>query len=347
MLRAFDIGLGRLLVLAAAAGKEPPTEIKLFGKGTTATTKGPVVWDDEARKATAKAFEDSGLDLLPFDVGHGMIFGMTPESHKAFGWFKPDAREDGLYATGIEWTSAGSAALQAREFRFFSPAILLDDESGRVMELINVALTNIPATRGQAPLVASAVVPPTQPKPKEQQNMSVLLQLLAVLAVSEEQAVERVRNLRDLDARLLTATGAPDTESAFARIDELGRTNVALTAKCSNLELEALKVKRCAQCDELTATGRLAPSMREYALTVPESQWEAFERGLPPASPSGQALHRVPGQGPTPPTSPNPTALSSDERAMCLQVGITEEAYLAEKQRVAANPIPCLLPGSN
>lgn len=156
LITATDLDAGRIaLLLAAPTSKELPREVRIFAKGVTATTKGPILFDDDAARLVMGAFADQGRDALPFDVGHGMLSPLSPpDGHKAAGWFKPEVRNGELWASGIEWTEFGANALRRREFRYFSPAVHREPESGRVRELINIALTNIPATKHQAPLVA-------------------------------------------------------------------------------------------------------------------------------------------------------------------------------------------------
>ena len=141
-------------MLLLEIGPTAPTEILLFAAGLTTTTKGPVVYDVEAGVMVLEAFQRRGLDRIPIDIAHGMLeHGGTTEQHKAFGWFKLRADETGLYATDIEWTDEGRALVESRAFRFFSP-VILHDQASRVVEVINLALTNLPATNNQRPLVA-------------------------------------------------------------------------------------------------------------------------------------------------------------------------------------------------
>ncbi len=144
------------VVLQIALGGEPPREIKLFGAGRNATTKGDFVFDDKAAESVMARFRDHGLDKLPFDFDHGMFASeVTSENRKAAGWFVPEIRNGELWATNIEWTPLAAQMLRDKEFRFFSPAFDSDNRSGRILRLWNVALTNLPATKGQMPLVAN------------------------------------------------------------------------------------------------------------------------------------------------------------------------------------------------
>jgi phage I-like protein len=161
MMLAADLGERRVAVLLDIASASPPSRFRVLAKGVTATTKGPILFDEQAATSVMAAFEEQGLDELPFDVGHGMLNPLAPPSaHEAYGWFKPEVRDGALWASDIQWTADALTALRARKFRYFSPAVMRDVKTNRAMQLINIALTNIPATRGQAPLMASSAAVP-------------------------------------------------------------------------------------------------------------------------------------------------------------------------------------------
>jgi phage I-like protein len=144
------------LLLAAPA--TPPREFRLLAEGTNETSKGPIRMSAAAGAHVLRAFSELGRDRLPFDYGHAQLgFVQGYDAARAAGWFVPQVRGGELWAADIQWTPTAARALSEREFRFFSPALTLDAESREVRSLINVALTNLPATRGQAPIMASAV----------------------------------------------------------------------------------------------------------------------------------------------------------------------------------------------
>lgn len=147
------------ILVELAAGKAPPTEIRLLRAGVNETTKGPIVCNAKAARATiAAVVAHYGRPVLNFDYGHGQVgFVGSYETARSAGWFELQERAGALWATNIEWTPRAKQALSEREFRYFSPALMRDPDSGEIKSLINVALTNTPATKGQLPLVASAV----------------------------------------------------------------------------------------------------------------------------------------------------------------------------------------------
>lgn len=142
--------------ILAAGAATPPTEIRLFKFGKIRTTKGEFLFDDKAAKSVLTAWQDYGNDLC-FDYEHKAVDkdGRAGDG-KAAGWFKLAIKDDGLYAVDIKWTRSATDLISGKEFRYFSPAFDYDPKTGRVLELINVALTNIPATKDLPALVAAA-----------------------------------------------------------------------------------------------------------------------------------------------------------------------------------------------
>jgi hypothetical protein len=134
----------------------------LFPFGKTKTRKGYVILDaDGARAALADYTSNLGdgntLGLM-FDFEHKSITPGAPAgSGKASGWGRLAIRDDGIYAESIAFTETAIAGITAKvpEWRFFSPVVELD-ERRRIMRIVNIALTNLPATVRQTPIVPLA-----------------------------------------------------------------------------------------------------------------------------------------------------------------------------------------------
>lgn len=274
-----------------AAGKAPPTEFCLFKSGVNATTKGPVLVDADGLAAVMAVYTERGLDKLPIDYNHGMVYGGTGiEGGKAAGWFVPASRNGELWATHVEWLEAAHTALSRREYRFFSPAIMQDYESGQIRELINVALTNLPATNGQKPLVASAHGAEMDPK------------LIALCA----------------------AHGCSDIEGLTAKMTELS-AQAASGAKAAEtlatLTAQVEKDKREALVQTLSREGKLPPSLHEWARTQTLASLEAFGK-VAPAVAQPAAV--------TQPTPETPSAVDSDAKVMLRAFGMVnrEDEFL-------------------
>lgn len=139
----------------AASKREPPTEFRISLAGLNTTLNGPYVFDAKAAKSVLDAFEEHGA-VIPLDYDHRMLDpGSAPGGGIAAGWFRPEVRKGELWAVKVLWTPRAANALRELEYRYISPAFYVDDE-GRMVRLINVALTNLPATHGLEALVAAS-----------------------------------------------------------------------------------------------------------------------------------------------------------------------------------------------
>lgn len=139
------------LILSEQLKDEAPKELLILKFGRTSTVKGDYLLDEDSAKRVLETYLSRGLDLY-FDYNH---LSMDPEDEdqgKAAGWFKLELREDGIWAIDITWTDKARALIEAKEYRYISPVIITDQE-GRVIRLINIALCNMPATDNLEPLI--------------------------------------------------------------------------------------------------------------------------------------------------------------------------------------------------
>jgi hypothetical protein len=142
----------------AVAGNEPPSEFRIFKAGQNETSKGVFIFDDKAAEHVLATYADQGNELM-VDYDHGSLGLAVDPAHagKAAGWFNLELRDGELWAANVRWTEPAAKALAHAEWRYLSPAFELD-ENGRVLSLINVALTNMPATKRMQPLMAASAL---------------------------------------------------------------------------------------------------------------------------------------------------------------------------------------------
>ncbi|BDP44855.1 hypothetical protein DAETH_48240 (plasmid) [Deinococcus aetherius] len=137
-------------------GSEPPTEFHIWAYGPVETVYGTFQFTRRSGELCMAFAQEYGNDLF-FDYDHAFwAEGGAPDKGKAAGWFRLELRTDGLWATNITWTPAAAQAIRDKEWRYFSPA-LDADTTGEITRIWNVALTNLPATHNQTPLVAANV----------------------------------------------------------------------------------------------------------------------------------------------------------------------------------------------
>lgn len=133
--------------------KQAPTMVKLFSWGLNNTTKGEFVLTKESADQIIAAWKDYG-NKLNVDYNHAQLFSVNPDESISAGSFDLELRETGLFAVNIEWTDKAKKLIESREYLYISPAFLTNEDN-EVVELINFALTNIPATKGMDQLLAA------------------------------------------------------------------------------------------------------------------------------------------------------------------------------------------------
>jgi phage I-like protein len=298
------------LVELADGGRKLPTEICLFRKGVTETTKGQFVCDATAAKFTIDNVKAHYGDALTnFDYGHGQVgFVSSYDSARSAGWAKLTERDGALWATEIEWTPTAQKALLDREFRFFSPTVYRDPETRRLTNLVNVALTNLPATKGQKPIVNSLtgdhMSAPQAPAPSAAESPSNATPDLAALQAS--------------NAQLLSA------------VQQLQASNSALQAQLSAQVAEKAKADKAAFIAKLSQDGKLPPALQSWALGQDIAVLEAFAKDAPViASPGASA----------PPAAPTSSvaSLSAEEKEVARQMGLSEADILSTRNHLSSS----------
>lgn len=149
--------------LIAQVGGAPVTEFRLVAFGAVdvhSAVEGRSFTFTRAHAEQAAAWFARANRNLVIDYEHQTIARLNTRAdglRPAAGWIGGvEVRDDGLWATKVEWTDRAAAMLRSGEYRYFSPVIYWSDEAyTRVDELGAVALTNDPAMGGVASLVAS------------------------------------------------------------------------------------------------------------------------------------------------------------------------------------------------
>jgi phage I-like protein len=317
--------LNQLVVLAADGA--PPREFKLLNNGVTRTSKGDLRCDEShaAMCLSGDMMPEDGL--LPLDYDHDMVSFMGTNK-KAAGWFKLTARNGELWATDVQYTPAAEKALRDREYRYFSPA-LYRDEDGFVTRMVNCALTCLPATLKQKPLVASET-----PAPPEGNQMT-LEQLCAAFGVANAtQLAAKFQILSDASAKL-TADNAALVAAAQTIQADLA------TAKASRQKYAdaSVKAEKDAFIVELSNAGKLAPALKAWAESQPLDALRVFGAAAPSIAPVSTKVE----EQATDPSKQN-VELSAEELSICSALHIDPKDFVATKALLASQTNPNICP---
>lgn len=147
--------------LLRASSGEPVSEFRLLAFGDVKLDRPTSGRDFHFSRGHAEQalrwFESVGRKLA-IDYEHQTFgrFNTRPDGLRpAAGWIGGlEMREDGLWATNVNWTARAAQLIRAGEYRYFSPVIFWADEDYSVLDGLGpVALTNDPAMCGVTALM--------------------------------------------------------------------------------------------------------------------------------------------------------------------------------------------------
>jgi phage I-like protein len=222
----------------------PPSEFLLLPMGEFRSTHGVFVVDALSVQSIMQRQAEYGNDLV-IDYEHQSLNTLDNGAPApAAGWIsRLDARQDGIWVAGVTWTERAMAHLSSREYRYFSPVLALADTGDgrqRVVAVLNVALTNSPATLAQTPLINS----------NRGENM-------------ENEVVPQIPT--PLHREIITLTGAATADAALGVVSgwrDAHAQVAVLSARVRELEEATANRERNAILDRAEAEGYLSTAQR-------------------------------------------------------------------------------------
>ncbi|APE43649.1 hypothetical protein BOO69_09650 [Sulfitobacter alexandrii] len=282
--------------------------------------------------------------MLPIDFAHGMD-GQGNRDGRAAGWITSLEVSGQRIVASVEWTPAGEEALRGRHFRFISPTFTVPEGQSEVGRILRAGLTNDPALPELA-LVAS-----------QQENDLMpqwLKQLAAKLGMPEETdeakvlaAAESAIDQAEHAAGIVTAAGLTGELTETAATAIAAKITAApeggadpdpskfvpmsafqeLSAKFTTLTASVNEDRAGAVVTAAMEAGKVTPGLEDWARKYAASDLAGFKTWL------ASAPVVVDGKSVTPKGAPeNADHLTADERAVIAATGVSEEAFLAQKQ---------------
>lgn len=323
-LHAHSVALAAQLVELSGSA---PSEVRLLPAGSfkakDGRPEGLPGWNLDflgARKLIDAAAKQTDRFLIDYD--HQTLYAKENGAKApAAGWFSQlawregdaGAQGPGLYATDVEWTATAAAAIEAREYRYLSPVLTYDPDTGAVTGLIMAALVNYPALDGLTDLAAAHFQLSSRPEgrsyhPTEacsmDDNLSERLRYLLNLPLTAT-AQDIAAELDKVKAMLTGPTG--QTEGLAAVLQRHETETAALAAKLAEppdpkryapiealaavqTELATLRAKArqaelAALLEPALADGRLLPGQKEWATALGNKDLDALKGYLETAQP--------------------------------------------------------------
>lgn len=341
-------------------GGAPAKRFRIVPFGTFGGRDGRGPWHlrDKAHAeqviAATKAFLN-GVDMV-VNYDHQSEYAAVPGVGgvaKAAGWISPDTLEvgaDGIYAEA-DWTPAAEAALQAREYRYYSPHFRVDKLTGGLTRIVNVGLTNSPNIEVSA-LASQQGGAPAEGSPMK--KIAMLLSASALTALGLKADSEDEASINAID-ELIESSGTAQgilasIRTRFKLADDAGEEAVlnAITAAATPGEpdpskyvpIDALKDvqaklgalqedKVLAAVDAAIEAGKLTPAQKDWALKLGKQDMSELNSFLAtaPVFKGGKVIEGKPGE--------EASKLTEEERVVCSVMGWSEEDFLDQKKKEA------------
>ncbi|WP_192931256.1 phage protease [Gemmobacter serpentinus] len=237
----------------------------------------------------------------------------------AVGWIKEIAVRDAALWGRVEWTPVGTALVTERAYRYLSPAFSFDPATGEILEIVCAGLTNTPN-------LELAALNAAQPETFDM-DKAVLEALGLAATATATEALVAINALKSEKAVALNAAQHPDPAQFVPRADHqlaLNRITQFETEAKDRGEAEAV-----AAVDAAITAGKIAPVSRDYHLATCRAdgglqRFRDFAAAQPViAPPSGLDGKPLP--------KADAKTLSSEELAVCRQMGMSADDFIAAR----------------
>lgn len=277
-------------IICSDLAGDVPEWVQVFPLGLVKSIKGNFIVDDQSISLIINWFKQRGNDVV-IDYEHQTLEG---DQAPASGWVKEfaDRGKDGLWAR-VEWTPRATEYITNKEYRYFSPVVVVRNSDRRAMAIHSIGLTNAPAMSGMKPIVN---------KDNEEDDGMEFLALVAGLLglgadATEEKALAAIKALKEAEIPPAhkEVLDLLDLKEGANLVEIKGKV-IALKNPAGFVSAEEFKVlsDRLAMRDrdELVTlalnAGKISPAQKswaeEYALKD-SSGFKAFVENAPPVVP--------------------------------------------------------------
>lgn len=210
-------------------------------------------------------------DEILADIDHQSCKPGVERDTRAAGWFSKFVVDPvkGLFAK-LKLTNKGKELIQSREYRYFSPTFILD-ENGRPTDLHSVSLTNLPAFKGHIKPILNS-----EPNIKESIEMEItkddLIQLIKdTVASMNEAPAEDKKDMADKPDTCDTCEVDDVEDKVEDKIEDKVEDKVEVTNTCGKAKVvKNEEVKE----EPAKAEAPKAPEDKEIAVDKKEDKAE-------------------------------------------------------------------------
>ncbi|WP_051278456.1 phage protease [Solimonas flava] len=264
----------------------------------------------------------ANFDLrLPVDVNHSTeLRAPKGEESPAFGWIEELQARNGAVWGRIDWTPEGIERLQGRKYRFISPVFAHLKTTGEIRKVTSAGLVNDPNF--------NLALNNRQSSEEELMSLKAIAAALGLAeTATEAECITAINGKKSELQTALNAAQTPDLAKFVPRADF-----DAATARATNAEQKLAEQANAqrekevdAEIDAALKAGKITPATKDYhrAMCMQEGGLEKFRSYIAatPVIVSGDEVTK-------PPVGADGKAkLSDNQRAICRQLGLSEDDY--------------------
>ena len=303
-----------------ACATTPPLQLMLIPAGGSVHGRDGRGWNNPDPQAIVDFFLANGLDI-PIDIEHAtQLRAPKGEPAPAVAWGKAlEVHPDGSVWGSFEWNEKGCELVMGRQYRYYSPAYIIDPQTMNIVGIKSVGLTNTPNLE--------------VPALNHQNQKGVTMQLAALLAAlglastaTFEEAINSITQLKGDLTVALNSAASPPLDKFVPKADYDLALNRATDAegKLATQAKEALDVAINTEITAALAAGKITPATQEYHIAQCRQEggldrFKAFCAAAPVVAANSDLGTRKAGE--------TETALNAEELKVCESLGLTAEEY--------------------
>jgi phage I-like protein len=295
----------------------PPCQLLLVPAGNRVTGRDGRSWSNPDPQAILNFFSASNLDIH-IDIEHStQLKAPKGEPAPAVAWGKSlEVRQDGSVWGNFDWNSSGADLVSNKQYRYYSPAYIIDRATNAIVGIKSVGLTNSPNLN----------VPALN---REQNNikehsMEQLPALLAVLGLAAsapfDEALNSITKLKGDLTVALNSAASPPLDKFVPKADYDLALNRATSAedKLTAQEKATLETAINSEIETALKAGKITPATQEYHVAQCHQEgglerFRAFVAAAPTVAGDSNLATKKPGE--------TDTALNAEQAQMAAMFG--------------------------
>lgn len=257
-----------LFVVNSVDIQNVPDLVKLLPLGDVRSQKGDFIVDRASFDSMNRQFHNHNVDVV-IDYEHQTL---NDVQAPAGGWIKSlILKNDGIYAR-VEWTKKARDFIKNKEYRYLSPVVLIDRESGRAVSLHSVALTNVPAIDGMKAIINS--MDKGDKVMDNQKNTGDLQQTAYLDPAKSGNSDDLIKDI--IQALGLEESATPDEIIQAIRDLSSGKGKGELETVSNKLEVDKVKAESANLVQMALSLGQIDQSQTEWAYNRCREDMDGF-----------------------------------------------------------------------